>query len=76
MSVEAVSRQHTQMRSDVLAELLVHREHRHLVRLEHRPEQVVTYNLPFVRRVLEVMALDVVPQTLDDLTAGKSLSVK
>lgn len=51
----------------MVAHKLVHLEHVHLSLLEHSLHLIVTQYLPLVVRVLEVIALDVLPQLLHHL---------
>ena len=50
-------------------EQLVHGEHVYLILLEDGVELVVAQNLALVGGVLELVALDVFPELLDDLRA-------
>src|SRR5829696_6191917 len=51
----------------VLGQVLVHLEHRHLLLAEHRLELFVGEDLALVLRVLQLVLLDVVPHLADDL---------
>ena len=53
------------------AEGFVHREHVDLVLFEDSEQLLVADNLSLVVRVLKAVALDVVPQFLDNLRAGE-----
>ena len=58
-------------RVQLAAQELVHGEHVDLVLLEDGVELFVAEDLSLVARVLELVALDVVPELLDDLGAGE-----
>lgn len=60
---------------EVVADQLVHLEHVDLVLFEHSLHHVVAKNLALVIRVLEIVGLDMLPQLLDDLRAGKLYGV-
>lgn len=51
----------------ILAQYLVHREHVHLVLLEHRSQGVITANHALVIWVLEIVRTHVSPDPLDRL---------
>src|SRR3954471_5030310 len=56
---------------EVLGEVLVHLEHGDAVFAEHGLELVVGHDLALVLRVLELVALDVVPNLAHHLGAGQ-----
>ena len=53
------------------AQQLVHLEHRRLVLTEHGLELVVGEDRALVRRILQAVGPDVIPDLLDDLGAGQ-----
>src|SRR4051794_40225620 len=60
-------------RCEVLRQVLVHLEHRHLLLAEHRLQLVVRQDLAPVFRVLQIMLLDVLPNFAHDLAARQGL---
>lgn len=59
----------------MLAHKLHHREHADTIRLENRLERVVAQNLSLIRRVLQVLVLDVRPTGFLGREEGKEEKV-
>lgn len=56
---------------EVVADLFIHPKHVHLSLLKDGLHLFITADLPFVVRVLEIIGLYVLPQTLDDMRTGQ-----
>jgi hypothetical protein len=55
----------------MVANFLIHLEHVNSGLLKHSLHLGIAANLPLIRRILEVVGLDMFPKSLDDLRAGE-----